>query len=338
MPTPPPVTPARLLQFSWAFAIPLLLDAAVRNGLFEALAGGPKTAAELAAESAVSERGARAVLNALTSVDLLTKDSEGRYGLTAESAAFLGRTSPAYLGGVFRHASVQLMPRWLALNEVVRTGRPAPYDVSDDGRALHFQEFVEDIMPLSFPAARALAETLVPETSEAPMRVLDIGAGSGVWGIALAERGPGVRVTAVDWPQVLDVTLDVAARYGVGDRFEARPGDLFAIDFGDAYQAAVLGHVLHSFGEARNRALIAKVFDALAPGGVLAIADFLVDDAHAAKTHGLIFAVNMLVNTEEGDTFSFAEIAGWLTDAGFANIRALEAPGPAPLILADRPR
>jgi hypothetical protein len=84
--------------------------------------------------------------------------------------------------------------------------------------------------------------------------------------------------------------------------------------------------------------LLAKVHDALAPGGVVAIAEFLVDEARAAKTNGLIFAVNMLVNTEDGDTYTFSEIAGWLKEAGFENVRTMDAPGPAPLILANRER
>ena len=338
MPIEHPVTPARLLQFSWAFAIPLMIDAAVRGRLFDALDRGPGSAAALAAEAAISERGARAVLNALTSVQLLSKDAEGRYALTPESALYLVSTSPSYLGGIFRHASAELMPRWLALNDVIRAGGPTRHADDEASGAAHFRDFVEDIMPLSFPAARVLADALVSEAGEAPIRVLDVAAGSGVWGIALAERSPDVRVTAVDYAQVLDVTESVAARFGVADRIEMRAGDMFEIDFGDGYQAALLGQVLHSVGESRSRALLAKVYKALAPGGAIAIAEFLVDEARATQTNALIFAVNMLVNSKVGDTYSFAEIAGWLKEAGFENVRTLEAPGPSPLILANRPR
>jgi len=283
MQTKPSVSPTRLLQFAWGFAVPLIIDAAIRHRLFDALDKGPRTAAALASEAAISERGARAVLNALTSVELLRKDAEGRYSLTPESAHFLISTRPSFLGGSFRHATAQLMPRWLALNEIVGTGRPAPYADSDAGRAAHFQEFVEDLLPLSYPAAQALADALVAEAGEAPMRVLDVAAGSGVWGVALAERSPRVRVTAVDWPQVLDVTLSVARRFGVGDQVETRAGDVFEIDLGGDHQVAVLGHILHSVGESRSRALLAKVHQALAPGGAIAIAEFLVDEARAAE-------------------------------------------------------
>jgi len=332
----PLVTPARLLQFAWGFAVPLMIDAAVRRRLFDALDRGPKTAAALAAETGIFERGARAVLNALTSVELLSKDPEGRYSLTPESALFLVSAKPSFLGGVFRHASVDLIPRWLALNEIVRTGAPARDVDGAAGGAAHFHGFVEDIFPLSYPAARALADALVSEAGDAPLRALDVAAGAGVWGVALAQRSPRVRVTAVDWPQVLDATRRVARRFGVDDRLETRAGDLFEVDFGGDYQIATLGHILHSFGPSRSRALLAKVRQALAPGGVIVIAEFLVDEARAAQTNALIFAVNMLVNTEEGDAYSFSEIAGWLKEAGFENVRTMAAPGPAPLILANR--
>jgi ubiquinone/menaquinone biosynthesis C-methylase UbiE len=332
----PLVTPARLLQFAWGFAVPLMIDAAVRRRLFDALDRGPKTAAALAAETGIFERGACAALNALTSVELLSKDPEGRYSLTPESALFLVSAKPSFLGGVFRHASVDLIPRWLALNEIVRTGAPARDVDGAAGGAAHFHGFVEDIFPLSYPAARALADALVSEAGDAPLRALDVAAGAGVWGVALAQRSPRVRVTAVDWPQVLDATRRVARRFGVDDRLETRAGDLFEVDFGGDYQIATLGHILHSFGPSRSRALLAKVRQALAPGGVIVIAEFLVDEARAAQTNALIFAVNMLVNTEEGDAYSFSEIAGWLKEAGFENVRTMAAPGPAPLILANR--
>ncbi|MGP8245419.1 MAG: methyltransferase [Bryobacteraceae bacterium] len=335
-PAQTPVTPVRLMQFAWGYSVPLMIEAAVRHRLFDALEGGPKNAAQLAAQAAISERGARAVLNALTGFELLSKDAEGRYSLTAESAAFLVSTKPSFMGGIFKHTSTQLLPRWLSLNEIVRTGEPAASVNSEASGAAFFHEFVEDIFPMSYPSAQVLADTLAIGGAAGPVRVLDIAAGSGVWGIALAQRSRQVRVTAVDWPGVLDVTRRVAARCGVGDRVETLAGDLLQVEFGTGYQVATLGHILHSEGESRSRKLLDKVFHALAPGGTIAIAEFLVDDARATTPGGLIFAVNMLVNTDAGDTFSFSEIAAWLKEAGFENARTVEAPGPSPLILANR--
>jgi len=331
------LTPARIMQFAWGYTVPLIIETAVRRGLFDALDSGPKTAAELAAQAAISERGAGAVLNALAGVQLLHKDAEGRFALTPESAAFLVSTKPAFMGGLFKHTSRQLMPRWMSLNQVVETGKPVLAVNNEPDGAAFFHEFVEDIFPMSYPSAQVLAETLALARTGEPARVLDIAAGSGVWGIVLAQRYPQVRVTAVDWPGVLDVTRRVAARCGVGDRVETLAGDLADVDFGTGYRVATLGHILHSEGAARSRLLLGKVFHALAPGGNIAIAEFLVDDARATDAGGLLFAVNMLVNTEHGDTFSFSEIAAWLREAGFENVRTVDSPGPSPLILADRP-
>ncbi len=104
------------------------------------------------------------------------------------------------------------------------------------------------------------------------------------------------------------------------------------------HNVATLGHILHSEGEERSRALLRKTYDALAPGGTIAIAEFLVNDDRTGPPNGLIFAVNMLVATEHGDTYSFSEITRWLAQAGFENVRTLDSPGPSPLILANRPK
>jgi hypothetical protein len=145
-----------------------------------------------------------------------------------------------------------------------------------------------------------------------------------------------VSVTAVDWPEVLPVTRKTVGRFGLSERFAFVEGDLLVADFGTGYDVATLGHILHSEGEARSRKLLAKVFAALAPGGTIAIAEFLVNEDRRGPVGGLFFAVNMLVNTENGDTYSFAEISSWLEEAGFVDARLVEAPGPSPMILATK--
>jgi precorrin-6B methylase 2 len=332
----PPVTPERVMQFAWGYAPPLMLEAGVRLGVFDALADAPKTLEQVATQTGASQRGLRALLNALTGLGLLTKDAENCYGLVPDAAAFLVQGRPGYLGGFLRHISGQLMPNWMHLTEVIRTGRPAA-SVNQTGAGTEFFEpFVEGIFPMSYPGAQALGQALELSQASEPVRVLDLASGSGVWGIALAQQSPHVRVTAVDWPGVLPVTRRVAGQFGVADRFEYREGDLSDADFGSGYNVATLGHILHSEGAERRRALLHKTFAALAPGGTIVIAEWLVNDERTAPPHCLIFAANMLVNTDDGDTFTFGEIASWLTDAGFTNVRTLEAPGPSPLILATR--
>lgn len=335
---PNSLNPEKVLQFAFAYAPPLMIEAAVKLNLFDALAKGEKSADDLAAETKASVRGVRILLNGLVGLGLLTHPKPGRYQLSPEADAFLVRGRPAYMGGFFNHASSQLIPKWLGLTEIVRTGKPAQAVNAEGEGAAFFEQFVEDIFPLSRRAAMGLADHLELADATAPVSVLDLAAGSGVWGVTLAEKSKHVRVTAVDWDGVLPVTKRVATRHGVADRFAFVAGDLDSADFGTNHNIATLGHILHSEGIDRSKSLLKKTFSALAPGGTIAIAEWLVAEDRNGPPPGLIFAVNMLVNTERGDTFSFGEISRWLAAAGFTNPRLVEdLPCPSPLILATKP-
>ena len=325
------------MHFAWSYALPLAIKAAIDNRAFDILDAGPKTVEQIAEESGASVRGLSAILNMLASVELVAKGADGRYSLTSESRTFLVSTKPGFQGGIFKHLTTQLIPKWLQLSDVVKTGKPA-IAVNDQGDgSKFFEQFVEDIFPMSYPAARALGESLNLAATKVPVRVLDLATGSGVWGIALAQQSQQVSVTAVDWPGVLPVTKRVATRFGVAERFTLIAGDLQEAAFGTGHTLATLGHILHSEGVERSKLLLKKTFDALAPGGTIAIAEFVANDDRTGPPAAMIFAVNMLVNTDQGDTFTMPEMAAWLTEAGFKNVRTLEAPGPSPLILANKP-
>ena len=330
------VTPERIMQMAWGYAPVFIIEAAVHHGVFDHLDRGPRTLQQLAADTGASERGLRGVLNALVGIQLLAREGEN-YALTAESAAFLVSTREGYRGDFFQHHTAQLLPQWMQLHEVMRTGRPAANTNHEKDGAAHFAAFVESLFAGGFPAATALGRHLGIDRSTGPVSVLDVGAGSGVWGIALAKQSPHVRIRAVDWPQVLEVTQKVARRHGVTERLTTVPGDFFAADFGQGHQVAVLGHILHSEGRERSRRLLEKVLAALAPGGTLAIQEFMPNDERTGPALPLLFAVNMLVNTEQGDTYTFAEMSAWLRESGYVSVRLLDVPGPSPLVLANKP-
>jgi SAM-dependent methyltransferase len=331
-----PVNPERIMQFAWAFAPPLVIEAAVRHRVFDVLAKQTLTLGELAQATSTSSRGLAAIVDVLVGLGLLARDASGRHALTPESEAYLVSDQPGFIGGIFRHVSEQLLPNWLHLTDIVGGDKPVRAGQADTETASFFAEFVEDLFPLSYPSACALAAALGLAGATGPVSVLDLGAGSGVWGIALAQASPHVTVCAIDFPDVLAVTRRLAARFGIGDRLTTVAGDLFEAEFGSGHQVAVLGHILHSESIERSRALLGRTHAALTPGGTIAIAEFLVDADRRGPLRGLIFAVNMLVNTEAGGTYAFEEIAGWLTEAGYTNPRQLPAPGPSPLILATR--
>ena len=330
----PQVTPERLMQFGSAYAPPLIIGAAVANKVFDTLASGPRSVAEVSRETGASTRGLRAIMNALVGLELLTK-RDGEYALTPESENFLVRDKPGTLAGFFSMNRQRLI-QWMKLDEIVRTGQPAEARNLEGPGTEFFTELVENIIPMSYGAAQVLANELKIADAKNPVRVLDLAAGSGIWGIALAQKSPRVEVTAVDWAGMIPTTKRITQKFGVSDRFNYIEGDLLEADFGSGYDIATLGHILHSEGEERSRKLLKKTAPALKSGGTIAIGEWLVNDERTEPLNGLMFAVNMLVNTERGDTFSFNEIKGWLEEAGFKNARTLEAPGPSPLVLATK--
>lgn len=334
----PTVTPQRIMQFAWGYAMPLIIETAIRLKCFDLLSTGAKSTDEVIKATAASPRGIRAILNALHAFEFVAKDQQGRYSLTPESDAFLVSTKASFQGGIFRHVSQQLMPKWMQLTEVVKTGRPATA-MNDQGTGSRFfEELVEDIFPMSYGAAQTLGDHLKLSESGQPVTVLDVASGSGVWGIALAQKSKQVAVTAVDWSGVIPVTRRVAQRHGVLDRFSFIEGDINEVDLGSGYTIATLGHILHSEGEARSKSLLKRVYDAMAPGSTITIAEFVANDDRSGPPHAMIFAVNMLVNTEQGDTFTFPEISRWLEAVGFIDARQLDAPDPSPLVLATKPK
>lgn len=329
------LSPQRIMQMIWGFAAPLTLEAAVRHRVFDTLDERPKTLAEISRDTGASARGLRAILNTLVAIEILGKEGD-RYKLTPESAAFLVGHKPGYQGAILRHISSQLVPAWLKLSEIVQTGKPVAAVNQEKTGSEFFGEFVESIAPLSEGPANMLADHLFANL-QSPASVLDLAAGSGVWGIAMARRSPRVTVTAVDWATVIPVTRRCAQKHGVVDRFRFVEGDILEADFGTGHRLATLGHILHSEGESRSKKLLKKVFTALAPGGTIAIAEFVPDEDRCGPPLPLLFAINMLVNTDEGDTFTYSEMSQWLSEAGFTNTRQLNTPGPSPLILADKP-
>ena len=333
------VTPDRLMQITGGYAPPLIVETALRLGVFDALDQGTKNIDQLLAATGASARGLGMLLNALVGLDLLTKTSDDRFDLTEESARFLVRGKPTFHGAFFLMTSGLQLPYWAKLTEIGTTGRPAERINSESDGSRFFLEFVEDIFPIHYPGAQSLATALNVAGAGGPISVLDLAAGSGVWSIALAKQSPHVRVTAVDWAAVIPVTKKVTTREGVADRYRFIEGDLLDADFGSGHAIATAGHIVHSEGEERSRALFKKTYDALAPSGTIAIAEILVDADRRGPAPALMFAINMLVHTDQGGTFSLGEITSWLEDAGFESVRTIEVPGLArQIILATKPR
>src|SRR5271170_5325789 len=140
MTTPAPVTPERIMQFAWGYVPTLILEAAIRHRVFDVLDAGPKTLKETAAATGASERGLRAIMNILVGLNFLSKSGD-KYSLTPESETFLVSTKPSFFGGILKHTSQQLIPKWLEINEIVATGRPAVAVNEQSAGSDFFQKF-----------------------------------------------------------------------------------------------------------------------------------------------------------------------------------------------------
>jgi len=337
LPSPvPEASPQQILEATWAFASTQVVCTALELDLFTCLDEGHSILDDLARETGSSLRGLRILLDALVGMKYLERSGD-RYVPLPVARIYLSKKSPTYLGGLVLH-SRQLQANWSRLTGVVRTGRaPCPVE-SEEDHGEFFAQFVDALQPLHSPAAAVAARELWPNGSAGVRRVLDVGAGSAVWSLAFARRDPQARVTVSDWPAVIErITRRCVARELAADRYEYLAGNFRRSDFGEAkFDVAILGHICHSEGAPRTQDLLTRVHRALKPEGVILIAEMIPDNDRRTALFPLLFAVNMLVNTEEGDTFTFGEYRQWLEAAGFRRVRTLETPSPSPLIVADK--
>lgn len=333
-------TPERIMQLAFGFAPTQALASALDLRLFTHVAEGKRTLAELERATGASRRGLRMLLSAMVGMEFLTREDTGedaRYGLAPEAAAFLVEGKQSYLGGFARLHTTLLVESWVKLTECVRTGKPVVAGEKPEEGAAIWEKLVDTLFPVGYPAAALLGQELRRLHPNGTLRLLDVAAGAGVWGIAAAQHDPAVKVVAFDLPDTLPHTRRWVDRTGVADRVEFRAGDIRKDELGQAeFDAAILGHICHSEGAEHSRRLLAKVARALKPGGTIAIADMLPDDDRSGPVFPLLFALNMLVHTSEGDTFTFAEYDQWLREAGFRDTRRFLVPASSPLILATR--
>jgi hypothetical protein len=258
------LSPMPLMELAWSFSRTEILKAALDLDIFTQIDDGKQTASDVASAIGADERGVRIVLNALAGLDLVDKDGD-RYSLPEMSRTFLSANSRAYLGHALRNVEL-LKPTWAQLTEVVRTGKPVRQVESDDGD--FFSKLVSGLFDLNKTGAEYAARRMVG--ARRGLRVLDIGAGSGVWGIYFAKQDPQAKVTVIDFPQVVDVTKGFVRDHGMEHRFEYLSGSFRDVDFGhNEYDVAILGHICHSEGPENTRQLLRRIRHALKPDGQL---------------------------------------------------------------------
>lgn len=294
------------------------LKAAIELEVFTAIGEGNATAVEIAKRCGTSERGMRILCDFLCIIGFITKDGN-RYSLTPDSAMFLDKKSPAYLGGATEFiSSPMITDPFKNLADAVRKGGTT---MPDGGTVSHdnpvWVKFARAMAPMMALPAKLMAK-LVDPAADRKLKILDIAAGHGLYGIEFAKNNPQATVAALDWPNVLEVAKENATAAGVGDRFSTIEGSAFDVDYGSGYDLILLTNFLHHFDPPTNETLLRKVHAALADGGRAITLEFIPNEDRISPPEGAAFSVMMLGGTPGGDAYTFPELERMLANAGFA--------------------
>jgi|SRR5579859_336983 len=328
--------PDRILGLANGFWVSQVMSAAAHYKFFTLIAQGHRTADAVAHAARTDPRGTRMVLDALASVGVIEKRRDG-YALTPDAELFLVEGRPGDLTPMVDVHTKLVWSKWGELTDFLRDPERARLYVDlADGQEF-FPKLIRAILPLGLGAADALAEHLGVGTSRTGVRMLDIGVGGGAWSMPFARRDPQSTITGFDLPAVLKETRTIIGENGLTARYRFVEGNLLDADFGaDAYDLVVLGNMCHGLTPEQNRHLFKRLHGALAPGGLLLIAEMIPNDERSGPPFPVLFAVNMFVMGGE-DVYTLAEYTAWLNEAGYRDVRTFDTKrSHSPVIIAGR--
>jgi precorrin-6B methylase 2 len=338
------LNPEHIMQIGMGFWASKTLLSAVELELFTHLGDDGQTADAIAAALDLHPRSRYDFLDALVALGLLCRDGDGPdavYRNTPETALFLRKDSPAYVGGILEMANARLYGFWGSLTEALHTGQPqneiktgAPglfEGVYADPERL--QVFLDGMQGVQLPAFSALCTTLDLDTHT---KFCDVGGANGTLAAMVAARYPHLTGVTFDLPPVAPVAQANLARHGVADRVEVAVGDFFADDF-PAADVYFMGNILHDWDEDQKRLLLEKAYAGLSSGGVLVAIENVIDDERRTNAVGLLMSLNMLIELPGGFDYTGAQFDGWAKAAGFARteVRPLAGPSSAAIAYKD---
>ena len=248
---------------------------------------------------------------------------------------FLDPRSPACVASTARFLGNPMIRQPLEkLAEVVRSGHSVlPGEGSVEPENPAWVEFAHSMAPMMAPMAAPLG-AIALDGAEGPVSVLDIAAGHGLFGIEVAKQNPKARVVAVDWAAVLEVACANARRAGVADRYEARPGSAFEVEYGGPHDIALLTNFLHHFDPPTCVRLLKKVHASLKPGGRVAALEFVPNEDRVSPPMAAAFSLTMLATTQSGDAYTLSELSAMYRDAGFGDVTGHPLPmGPHTVVV-----
>ena len=321
------VLPEEITEMIRGFMSSRAILTALELDVFTAIGDGG-TAKQIAGKIGGAVRATEMLLNALVSLQLLEK-RDGVFHNTPVAARFFVEGTPDSARSAQLH-SANLWKRWSTLTEAVQAGTTVAPKV-DNGAV---KPFIAAMDHNARGRARAVVQAVEVNGAK---RLLDLGGGSGAYSIAFAKAAPGLRAEIVDAPEVLALAQDYVRQAGLADRIATRAGDMLSVPLeAGKYDLVLLSAICHMFSPEENKQLLERAYAALAPKGRLVISDFILEADKTAPRFAALFALNMLVNTRAGNSYSELEYEAWLKQAGFAESKRVRMPGPAGLMIATK--
>ncbi|MDT8390601.1 MAG: methyltransferase [Lentisphaeria bacterium] len=323
--------PSRIISLASAFYDSQVLFTASDLNIFGILSElGSADVAAVAESAALNPRGARLLLDACVSLDLLSKHGD-MYANTPESALFLVPGSPGDLSQAIRY-NRDVYEAWGKLPDLIKTGQPVERPETHLGED---SDRTRTFVLSMHGRALGMGRLLIPQLDlEDCRQILDVGGGPGTYSVLIAQRYPELSSTIIDLPGVAAVADELIVQQGMSDRVKTLPGSYHDTAFPEGNDAVLFLGVLHQESPEDITALFKKAYASLKPGGKVYVMDMMTDETHTKPAFSALFAVNMALTTTNGWVFSDAELKGWLTEAGFSGFSVAPLPPPMPHWLA----
>ncbi len=313
--------PEAILKLSRQFMESRIFLSAAELNIFTFLDGTPSTAEDLTSQLHADLRGVTILLNALTAMGLLMKQKNNTYKLTADAALILSDKSPRSVLPMIHHAA-HLWESWSDLTSIVKAPGSAATAAPSARDADELRAFIGAMHVVGMPMAQQIVAAIRPGKAR---NLIDVGGASGTYTIAFLQAVPKMKATLFDRPAVIEIARERVIDAGMFDRVRLVAGDFYKDKLPGGHDLALLSAIIHQNSPRQNIELFRKVLRALVSGGRIIIRDHVMEPSRTKPKEGAIFAINMLVNTKGGSTYTFEEIKDWLKEAGFTNVRLLKA-------------
>lgn len=330
------LSPARIMEVGMAFWPARTLLTAVKLGVFTELGSGAKTGAELRDSLGLHPRSTPDFFDTLVALRFLERDGDGpdsRYRNTEETALFLDRKSPAFMGGFLEMAHDRLYPFWGNLADGLKTGK-AQNETKDGGKGVfeelysqpeRLEQFMDAMAGISAGNFQAFAEKFDFSNYKT---LTDVGGATGLLSMLVAKQNPNMTCTTTDLPQAVEIAKKKITEAGLSDRVKAQPVDFFTDEIPKA-DVVTMGMILHDWNLEHKMMLIRKAYDALPEGGAFVVIENIIDDARRENAFGLMMSLNMLIEFGEAFDFTGADFDGWCREVGFKRTEVIHLAGPA---------